>query len=49
MASMGLPASFFSGAVEREARAEAREAEAEEYDAQVRAAWATYSPYARQG
>ena len=42
MASMGLPTGFTSGAAEREAREEAREA----YDAQVRHAWHKYSPFA---
>ena len=46
MASLGLPAGFTSGAVEREAREEAREAEAAAYEARVAAAWHYYSPTA---
>ena len=47
MAAMGLPGSFFSGAVEREEREQQREAEAEAHEERVRQAWAQYSPYGR--
>ena len=39
MAAMGLPGSFFSGAVEREEREQQREAEAEAHEERVRQAW----------
>ncbi len=48
MAAMGLPGSFFSGAVEREEREQQREAEAEAHEERVRQAWAQYSPYGTQ-
>ena len=48
MAAMGLPGSFFSGAVEREEREQQREAEAEAHELRVQKAWEQYSPYARQ-